>query len=364
MSRIGILALAAALALSAPLRAAAVESPHDASKGYSCQNCHIGHSSVGGGLTNNSVNSALCASCHDLQPNFNFPWPSSMQAQAGTSGTSHSWSALASNLGATIPDPGSANTTERSLGQHLDAGNKLKCSTCHDVHQASGVGGTIRSSVPLGTNVACTAACPGTPGTLQLTATPAGAKAAGYVIQISAAGAQFKISHDNGKSYFGWSGSAWAAGLPNGKPFTSGTAVTLDDNLTTITLTGNATSLPVGMTFAGFYVSYPFLRAKKEDLCVACHKDRNQSSRNVEGLGPHKGTGAATVPGTTVFSHPVGEALGAAYDRTTILDADGSTTTDGNPSNDLVLGTGGVVNCTTCHHLHNADSNSLSVDPR
>jgi hypothetical protein len=32
-----------------------------------------------------------------------------------------------------------------------------------------------------------------------------------------------------------------------------------------------------------------------------------------------------------------------------------------NPTNDFVM-RGGVVGCTTCHAVHNADSNSLTVD--
>jgi len=74
--------------------------------------------------------------------------------------------------------------------------------------------------------------------------------------------------------------------------------------------------------------------------------------------------------GTTVFSHPVGHALNAnakGYDRTGgILDAHGGLQSagDGNRTNDLETGTGGAVTCLTCHHPHNADSNSLTVDPR
>ena len=72
--------------------------------------------------------------------------------------------------------------------------------------------------------------------------------------------------------------------------------------------------------------------------------------------------------GVTLKSNP----LASAPDRDVILDADGTvgeSSTDAlsggaNPSNDLVLGTGGVVGCTTCHAPHNADSNSLTVEVR
>jgi hypothetical protein len=95
------------------------------------------------------------------------------------------------------------------------------------------------------------------------------------------------------------------------------------------------------------------------------------------------GTGSGVVLGTTVFSHPVGQGLNTnaqGYDRASnaILDADGTLqpayaqTTgrplpaggDGIASNDLALDASGLVNCLTCHHPHNADSNSLSVNPR
>jgi hypothetical protein len=69
--------------------------------------------------------------------------------------------------------------------------------------------------------------------------------------------------------------------------------------------------------------------------------------------------------GSTLFSHPVGETLGSngqAYDRTMILDANGAssqTVGDGVAHNDLVL-RGNTVMCTTCHAVHNGDSNSLT----
>ncbi len=69
--------------------------------------------------------------------------------------------------------------------------------------------------------------------------------------------------------------------------------------------------------------------------------------------------------GTTVFSHPVSQTMTKTYDlpAAAILDANGATTQavgDGNASNNLVLGSGNVVTCLTCHQVHNADSNSLS----
>jgi predicted CXXCH cytochrome family protein len=362
MSRIGILAVIAAVLVVA-LAASAAESPHDATMGYGCASCHIAHQSLGTGLTKNNVNSVLCDSCHSTYaPDFGFSWPSSAQAQAGAAGSSHSWTALASNLGATPPDPNSATTLIKALGQHLDAGGKLKCSTCHDTHNSDANGGTVHTSVTLGATITKTVG--GATGTLALTNVPAGAKAFGYVIKAATA-TTFLISHDNGTSYFGWNGSTWVAGLGTGKTFTSA-PVTLDDGLTQVTFTGTP---GVGDTWQKFFVSYPFLRGDGPTMCISCHQNRNQTWRNVEGLDNLAGTGQAITLGQTYFSHPVNQGLNAnnrSYDQTAILDADGSLQGAGetNPTNDLVLNAAGNVTCMSCHYPHNADSNSLTVDPR
>lgn len=368
MSRM-IRPLALAAVLAAPLAARATQAPHDASSDYGCKNCHIAHKSLGTALTKTNTTAALCDSCHVSGLGFGFPWSSGQQAQPGTSGSSHSWTALASNLGATSPDPSSADTLTADMGHHLDGGTRLKCTTCHDVHQADGVGGTLHASVTLGTNLTVTSGT-GT-GTLQLTATPAVAKAAGYVIKISGTN-QFKLSHDNGKTYFGWNGTTWGAdslaGYANGKPFTPGTPVTLDDGITLVTFSAAGTF--VSQIWQNFYVSYPFLRGTGAMMCVTCHRDRNQTWQNVEGTGPLAGNGQSITLGTTYLSHPVNQPLGAngrGYDRTGgILDANGAlqSTGDGNTTNDLVVDSSSNVTCLSCHHPHNADSNSMTVDPR
>ena len=71
-------------------------------------------------------------------------------------------------------------------------------------------------------------------------------------------------------------------------------------------------------------------------------------------------------------SHPVGVGLGAnglTYDRTQPLDGNGlaqsggaSPDVDGNPSNDLAFDGDGNVQCLSCHGVHYADSNTLTVD--
>jgi hypothetical protein len=371
--------LALAAVVAAPLGAAALEVPHDASKGFTCTNCHLAHA-MGLGLTKNSVNSALCDSCHVAGLAFGFPFTSPQQAVPDTSGTSHSWSALASNRGATPPDPASADTVTAGLGQHLDTGAKLMCSTCHEVHKATLFGGTAHASVAWATNIPTTAGSGS--GTLQLTGAPPGAKAASYVLKISGTN-QFKISHDKGATWFGWNGTSWApdstTGYTGGKPFTSGIAVTLDDGVTLVTFTGSFAS----QVWAYFYVSYPFPRARPAAMCVSCHKDRVQTYQNVEGSNLTLPSLQPVLLSTTYLSHPVEQGLnenGRGYDRASnaLLDADGSFQPsyaqtagqplpaggDGNPTNDLVLDGAGHVNCLSCHHVHNADSNSLTVDPR
>ena len=58
-------------------------------------------------------------------------------------------------------------------------------------------------------------------------------------------------------------------------------------------------------------------------------------------------------------------ANGKGYDRAAPLDGDGTEQgvgDDGNPSNDLALDSGGRVQCLSCHGVHYADSNTLTVD--
>jgi hypothetical protein len=87
-----------------------------------------------------------------------------------------------------------------------------------------------------------------------------------------------------------------------------------------------------------------------DQLCLDCHSPRNISS-------------VRTYTGNDL-SHPVNIALpGTATFHNPPLDTDGNPQpSDGNTTNDYALGAGDIVRCTTCHGIHNADSNSGTVD--
>lgn len=358
--------LAVALLAAAPLVGRAVDAPHE--DGLYCSNCHVGHNAAGAGLTNVAGNYNLCESCHGTvtSPTFGFPWPASHQAVPGVSGRSHRWDADASSLGAIPPSAASSDPAEAEMGKRLDAG-KLMCSTCHDQHQADVLPVTGRGRQHVST---ITRAASGTGSVTLVGPVGASATAKAYLLDVVAAGSEstatFRVSNDNGASWFGctaptvYSYVAYVASPSNA--CRAGPSVALNDG-------GNVTvAFGAGTYLAGdrwkFHVSYPFLRVDNTDarMCTTCHRDRNMTSENVQGAGVHAGMGGAIVPGTTVFHHPVGP---GAVPGGAILDASGDPqgTGDGIAGNDLVLGTSGGVTCLTCHRVHNAYSNSLSADP-
>ena len=365
MSSVRIQALA--LALVAPLAARAIDAPHEA--GTNCSACHMGHNAPGGSLTHTAGNASLCFSCHQFSAKYG--WGTSDLAIPGTSGTSHHWSAPATNLGATPPAPGTP------MGNRLDGGN-LTCSTCHDQHNngASASGGTqqVTAITPtrVGASTGVVSFAAGSP--------TAAATAKFYRIEITGAGSEsttrFRLSNDKGLSWLGCAAPGayvqYVASPSNA--CAAGASVPLNDG-TKVTVAFGAGSYAAGDRF-DFHVAYPFLRVANVDaaMCVECHRDRAMHWQDAEG-GVANGVAGGVLPavtlGTTRFSHPVGQALNQGG-RTNglpggILDANGmvqATSADTNETNDLVTGTGGVVTCLTCHHPHGADSNSISVDPR
>lgn len=378
MARARLAALVAALVV--PLGVAAVDAPHDA--GPNCASCHLGHNAPGGSLTHTLGNFNLCQSCHTRSTRFGFPWTANDQAVPGVSGRSHRWDGPVSGRGATPPAPGSP------MAAHLEAGN-MKCSTCHDVHQADALLGAPadpgklgRQSVSVATGVALprtSGPVAGSTGTLTLARPAAAAAAKAYLVEIVTEGsgttATFRLSHDSGASWFGCAAPAtyaYVAYASASSACRAGTDVPLNDGTNvTVSFAGGAAAFKAGDRWS-FYVSYPFLRvsSKASALCLECHKDRHMTWQNAEGQGTLAGTGAPVQLGVTRFSHPVGQALneggrtnglpGGILDASGVLQAAG----DADPTNDLVLDEGGAVSCLTCHRVHNSDSNSLTADPR
>jgi hypothetical protein len=356
-----------------------VSAPHDkADTNIACHYCHTLATRTG--VIGANFNNA-CTGCHTQHAGpFGFPWPDTDQAVPGTTGTSHNWS-------------GPGNSPEHGAVVHLGyitqynwAGGNLQCIVCHEVHkQAPASADSMHVSVALDTPR-------GKDGTVNADTTGAatmslsvaqGTQAAGIRVRIrtvTATGGTFIISHDYGWSatrWIVWNGSAWVEGdaTGNGFPFNDGQAVPLDTPGATVKFANVASAARVG-DYWDLYVGYPFLRYTNSDdgICIGCHQERVMNHLRARGLD------RGYLPnGVRKFSHPVGVGLNAngyGTDRAAALDADGSTTSssqdglaaDGvtkvaNKTNDLVLN-GGIVRCTTCHAVHNTDSNSLSVDVR
>jgi predicted CXXCH cytochrome family protein len=383
MRTLKLLVLAAVATLGCwALVASALDSPHDGSYAASptdCFTCHSLHASTGGTLLGGTYtsNNDACLTCHDSAVAYTHPnsqlfkdgWSTGREAVPGTGGDQHKWSgpSVVNAAGATTP-------INAALLKNL-TGGALQCAVCHDSHgirsatasiQAGLAPTSVHASLPLNTGVARVfPILPASAARMKLIAI-SGAKPMGYGIKITKAAPNgtFVISHDYGRQAAKtWGTTTYTFNLGD----TSAQDVALDDTAVKIRFLDTAPEDPqVGDEWA-FYVSYPFLTMSNvaDAMCLDCHRSRHQSYQNVEGTGTIVGTGAAVVPGTTVFSHPVGQALNAnmkSYDRTTPLDADGSTA-DANASNDVKL-VNGVVSCTSCHAPHNADSNSLSVDVR
>lgn len=331
----------------------ASDPPHDSSPTVTseCTTCHAEHHDLGGILTAFTTNALLCQSCHNsANPNNGMPVENADKAVPGVDGYHHAFEVSATNAAYGALPPQHAQMSLRVMG-----GN-LVCSTCHNQHSATNKAGTQSVSTPQ--RVVGSGA-----GTIAAATVTAAASPRAYLMEIVAGGsppaATFRLSNDNGTTWWGWSGAAWVAYA--GNPRATGTGITLNDGAN------------VSVTFSGaftagdryyFYVSYPFLRAPLDTgdnaagtkFCRDCHRDWTMTHTAVETYdGSYK-------------SHPVGVALnanGRGYDRAAPLDGNGDPQggggDDANPSNDLVLESG-RMQCYTCHGVHYADGNSLTVD--
>jgi hypothetical protein len=343
-------------------------------------NCAYCHSLYNPSAASN-FNSA-CTGCHNQRTAFGAPWTDTDEASPGVRGNNHSWSGPAESAahGAT------ASAMADSPRSMLVNGN-LQCVVCHNPHvsEAEVDAKSMHTSVPIGEAKGETGTTAGAAGsaTLTLAAVPEGTASTGFRVMIrsvDASGGTFIISHFPGGpegTWLNWNGSGWAfiSSTGPGRPYQNGVDVGLDVSGVTIRISAGA----VAGDYWDFYVGYPLLRMTNVDdgACFNCHKERVMNHLRARGLDRYY------LPnGVRKFSHPVGDGLNAngfGSDRARVLDADGTQVTDvegkvgtstsdaddgqANATNDLVLNAG-KVRCTTCHRVHNADTNSFTRDAR
>lgn len=368
-----LILVAAALGCLLAAPAAMAQNPNDsdaphwssASINIDCTSqCHVTHQAEGGALTPSAGNVNLCQSCHtpaglagDL------PISNADKAVPGTSGTSHAFDVAAVNASLDTQLP-----LDNEMNLRVMDGN-LVCSTCHNQHAAlpdAGGESTVRASTPV--------TALGSTGSVTSGGTYTGTPGVWYLIEIVAAGnegsARFRYSKDIGLSWFptGCSSGNLAPCLTAD----GGNPVALDSGVTVTFATG---SFVLDERWE-FSASWPFIRrdlaamalapdalldsgdnTTGDTYCRDCHRDWVMGH-----------TTARTWDGNPK-SHPVGEVLnasGAGFDRTVPLDGNGaeqgSGGADANPTNDLRFDSSSLVQCLTCHGVHYADSNTLSVD--
>ena len=324
--------------------------------------CHALHAAPGGQLTSNESNVQLCHNCHADVVGRDLPADADKADPVFGSGTSHAWDVAAINAtyGTVVP-----SHQEMSLRVMED---NIVCSTCHNQHSADGtLGGTSRISPP-----GDTITSEGSTGTLATSGIFTGPTGVWYLIEItetgSATSARYRYSKDNGGTWF-------PSGCSSADTTTCLTATDTPSELpdlvgVELTFTGGSNTIRVNERWE-FFATWPFLRAKLDQgsnatadkFCRDCH---------AAWVMEH-GTDVTTWNGGSVKSHPVGVGLGVnggGYDRSAPADGNGLPQAshtglqdvDGNPTNDLALDGSGNVQCLSCHGVHYADSNTLSVD--
>ncbi len=101
----------------------------DAPHNFTCNSCHIIHTSPGLTLTSVNGNANLCMSCHNPAGSASAkPFSDSNKAQPGISGNSHAWDVPAVN---TLY---AANLTTNSEMLKRVINDTIICSTCHNQH--------------------------------------------------------------------------------------------------------------------------------------------------------------------------------------------------------------------------------------
>ena len=321
-------------------------------------NCHVTHHALGGGLNPQTGNTNLCQSCHSSN---SLPIDSGDKATPGVGGTSHGF-----DVSPTSPAFGADTPANQEMALRLLEGNVV-CSTCHNQHaaEAANRGRPRISDAQKVQNLGGT-------GTLASGGTYSGTVGLWYLIDITAAGseatARFRYSKDNGIS---WSPTDCAPGNL-GPCLTASTSPVALDNGVEVTFTGAAGGAFLVGEQSEFSASYPFLRIPMDrgdinavdKFCRDCHEEWVMT-HDSDLVG---GGGVGTWDGN-FKSHPVGVGLnanGKGYDRAIPLDGNGAPQgdpgADANPTNDLDFDDLGNVQCLSCHGVHYADSNTLTVD--
>ncbi len=303
--------------------------------------CHVTHNDQGGALTSDASNVNLCQSCHNSSDTLTGrPIDNAHKAIPGQTGISHSFEVPAVNAQLGTQLPSHAEMSLRVMG-----GN-IVCSTCHDQHDSTpAMGGSANiGASKKRKHVAGT-------GVMSSGGAFSGAESMWYAIKITTAGNE-TTSRFQFRTYTEAAG--WTAYSSDTVP---GTDIALTDG---VTVTFGAGSYDFDEHWE-FSVAWPFLRAKLDDgdnssadkFCRDCHANFVWNPAQVISHTPGVKKG-----------HPVGMVMGGgAYDRAAPLDGNGGAAgSDGNPSNELELDSGGRLQCLSCHAMHYADSNTQTVD--
>lgn len=334
--------------------------PHDASfTDADCSHCHsLYESTQYGGADYN----AGCLACHANYPTSTLNFPAAGdEAVPGVKGSHHNFSGFAEN-----PTKGAVKPTNTALTSKLVDG-RIQCVTCHSMH-------TVNSAAAPDSRHTSATRVAGSSAVATLTIANAGTVSRGYRIRLQTKNTgtgrgTFIFTRSSRLAtpvWFNWNGTAWYQGVVGGpgREYQPGVPVAVED----------AAGPTVQWNVLGeigdqwdVLVSYPGLRLALVDdyMCTYCHKPMVMQHARVAGLDANY-----PVDGVRMFSHPVGEALnanGLGTDHLEVLDVNGlpqSASGDANTSNDLKLGAGGVVRCTTCHAVHGGDSNSLTTDTK